>query len=148
MPISLACACGRAMRIKDELAGRRIRCPQCKEILSVPEAAPEKNEEDEVLDVLLTPVSATENARSAPASREPPEAERIEERKPYRPPPKAKRDPRPPEMKRARERRTPRVTFEEGWFGSMNAGVIGGILMMIIAAVWFFVGLAGGYIFF
>jgi hypothetical protein len=40
------------------------------------------------------------------------------------------------------------VSFEPGWFGSMNAGVIGGLLMILIAVVWFVVGLAGGIIFF
>ena len=38
--------------------------------------------------------------------------------------------------------------FERGWFGSVNSGAIGGILMMIIAAAWFFVGLSFGRIFF
>ena len=28
------------------------------------------------------------------------------------------------------------------------AGIIGGVLMMVIAVVWFFVGLAAGFIFF
>ena len=40
------------------------------------------------------------------------------------------------------------MAFERGWFGSINAGVVGGILMMGIAVVWFIVGLAGGIIFF
>jgi hypothetical protein len=30
----------------------------------------------------------------------------------------------------------------------MNAGVIGGVLMMVIAVVWFVVGLHAGWIFF
>jgi hypothetical protein len=42
----------------------------------------------------------------------------------------------------------PRVAFEEGWFGSLNAGIVGGLLMMLIAVVWFVVGLALGIIFF
>ena len=40
------------------------------------------------------------------------------------------------------------MAFEEGWFGSLNAGSVGGLLMMIIAAVWFVLGLQAGYIFF
>jgi hypothetical protein len=35
-----------------------------------------------------------------------------------------------------------------GGFGSTNAGVIGGLLMMVVAVVWFVVGYAGGRIFF
>jgi hypothetical protein len=37
MPISLNCDCGRALRVKDELAGRRVRCPVCQAVLTVPE---------------------------------------------------------------------------------------------------------------
>ncbi len=38
-------------------------------------------------------------------------------------------------------------TFERGWFGSTSSGVVGGLLMMVIAAVWFFAGYAAGRIF-
>ena len=31
---------------------------------------------------------------------------------------------------------------------AIDKGMLGGILLMVIAAVWFFLGLAGGYIFF
>jgi hypothetical protein len=55
---------------------------------------------------------------------------------------------RRPKPRREESRRAPRVAFEEGWFGSTNAGVIGGLLMILIAVVWFVAGLAGGIIFF
>lgn len=42
----------------------------------------------------------------------------------------------------------PRISFEEGWFGSVNSGVVGGLLMMIVAGVWFGLGYAAGRIFF
>ena len=39
MPISLSCQqCGRNLRVKDELAGMQIYCPDCKGILTVPRA--------------------------------------------------------------------------------------------------------------
>jgi hypothetical protein len=44
--------------------------------------------------------------------------------------------------------RGPSVTFESGWFGSFNGGVIGGLLMILIAGVWFVLGLSFGRIFF
>ena len=47
-----------------------------------------------------------------------------------------------------KERRGPRIAFEPGWFGSINAGAIGGLLMMVIAVVWFVLGLLGNRIFF
>jgi hypothetical protein len=38
-------------------------------------------------------------------------------------------------------------TFERGWFGSTNSGVVGGLLMIVIAAVWFGLGYSAGRIF-
>jgi hypothetical protein len=37
MPIPLKCDCGRSLRVKDDLAGRKVRCPVCKSVLTVPE---------------------------------------------------------------------------------------------------------------
>lgn len=50
MPISLACHCGRQLRLKDEAAGKHIRCPECGNLLRVPiqtdEAAEEPSPDD------------------------------------------------------------------------------------------------------
>lgn len=35
----LKCKCGKVLKIKDELAGKRIRCPGCKAAISVPSLA-------------------------------------------------------------------------------------------------------------
>jgi hypothetical protein len=40
MPITLSCSCGKVFTLKDELAGRRIRCPACQGVMEVP--APEE----------------------------------------------------------------------------------------------------------
>ncbi|QDU28133.1 hypothetical protein ETAA8_32330 [Anatilimnocola aggregata] len=42
MPIKVACACGAAFAAKDELAGRTVACPKCKQPLKIqaPQAAP------------------------------------------------------------------------------------------------------------
>jgi hypothetical protein len=55
-------------------------------------------------------------------------------------------EPRP--KRRREEARGPSITFERGWFGSTNAGVLGGLLMILIAVVWFVLGLAANRIFF
>jgi hypothetical protein len=55
---------------------------------------------------------------------------------------------RRPKLRREDSRSGPSVAFEPGWFGSINSGVIGGLLMMLIAVVWFVLGLAAGRIFF
>ena len=35
MPIALSCPCGKNLRVQDNLAGRRVKCPVCGEILEV-----------------------------------------------------------------------------------------------------------------
>jgi hypothetical protein len=42
MPITLNCACGKVLRIPDEHAGKRVRCPACQGILSSTPPAPPK----------------------------------------------------------------------------------------------------------
>jgi hypothetical protein len=38
MPITITCSCGKALRVSDEHAGRRVRCPGCGAVQTVPEA--------------------------------------------------------------------------------------------------------------
>jgi hypothetical protein len=40
MPMVVSCSCGKQLRVKDELAGKKVRCPGCQAILSVPASAP------------------------------------------------------------------------------------------------------------
>src|SRR5438094_825249 len=50
MPIKVQCACGRSMLVKDELAGKLARCPDCKRPVRVPggrAVEPEYLDEDE-----------------------------------------------------------------------------------------------------
>ncbi len=37
MPIQFACACGKQLQAKDEFAGRKMRCPNCQEVLTIPD---------------------------------------------------------------------------------------------------------------
>jgi hypothetical protein len=37
MAILIRCACGKQLQVKDELAGRRAKCPQCGDIFTVPD---------------------------------------------------------------------------------------------------------------
>lgn len=39
MPISFSCECGKAMKVKDEYAGKRAKCPACGQGVVVPDAA-------------------------------------------------------------------------------------------------------------
>jgi hypothetical protein len=36
MPISVTCPCGKRLRVKDELAGKRVKCPGCGAVLPTP----------------------------------------------------------------------------------------------------------------
>lgn len=36
MPITISCPCQNTYRVKDELAGKRIKCPHCQQPVSVP----------------------------------------------------------------------------------------------------------------
>ena len=40
MPIQVACQCGQKFSAKDELAGKRVKCPKCGQPLVIAEAAP------------------------------------------------------------------------------------------------------------
>src|SRR5206468_3474856 len=35
MAISVSCDCGKQLRVKDDLAGKKIRCPECQAVLRV-----------------------------------------------------------------------------------------------------------------
>jgi hypothetical protein len=161
MPIALNCPCGRALNIKDEFAGRKIRCPACKSILAVPAAPKEMEPDDLVLEVLAADEpdedrSQSRRLRPSAIQAEPPEVLPAGPRRPTEEgisPDRRRYDEEPPIKVRAKPRRhdvrrPPRVAFERGWFGSMNAGVAGGVLMILIAVIWFVAGLAGGIIFF
>ena len=40
MPIRLQCTCGKALAVKDEFAGKTVKCPGCQAGIRVPTAAP------------------------------------------------------------------------------------------------------------
>ncbi len=59
MPLEFQCGCGKRLRAKDELAGRRVKCPQCAKPLTVP--------------AVRKPALVTPSARPASASASRPE---------------------------------------------------------------------------
>ena len=56
--IQFSCSCGKAMQVKDELAGKRVRCPECSSVVSVPGGA-------------AAPVAARSGAAGSRRKREP-----------------------------------------------------------------------------
>lgn len=63
MPIKVACKCGQAFSVKDELAGKTLKCPKCQQPLAIPASAapsPAKG---------ATPVASGAPARPAAAAK-------------------------------------------------------------------------------
>lgn len=46
MPLSFSCDCGKQLRVKDALAGKKIACPQCRGVLRVPASAGDSDSDD------------------------------------------------------------------------------------------------------
>ena len=60
MPITLTCAgCGQTFRLKDEMTGRKVRCPECESIQVVPTIL------DNLPEALSEPASAAEYSHPA-----------------------------------------------------------------------------------
>src|SRR5439155_22531881 len=76
MPIALSCSCARSLRVKDELAGRKIRCLKCSAVVAVPRPAAQADAEAEPLDLLLAHSPAEERVHAAPPPPSPPSAAR------------------------------------------------------------------------
>ena len=149
MSTTLSCACGKSYRLKRELpAGKRIPCPACKRVLEVPAVARHEEADEDPFAALMAsapdePVAvSTREHKSAPLPPLPP--------LPAVPQAPAARGGTTgtsyAAMARAgtpvQQKGQPKVVFEQGWFGSVNSGVIGGLLMVVIAIAWFGAGLA------
>jgi hypothetical protein len=172
MPIKLDCPCGKQFRVRDEDAGKKVRCPACQVLTRIPSTA--------VVPAVPPPVPVPARAAPAPPPPPPPPASKrqTEDDNPFAhltdapSPPRGRgaqdydedhdHDDRRRERrgasgleaddllrKRNLEKRPGDGNSSDGsGFGGINAGVGGGILMMLIAVVWFVVGLAAGIIFF
>jgi hypothetical protein len=129
----------------------------CSEVLTVPHA--EVDPEAAAYEALSDSPGQEEPARqpeakwqtespppdTRPAEPAPRRVPQLDEPAPYRP--GSRKEPLP-SYEEDRPRRAPRVVFEKGWFGSVNSGVAGGLLMIVIAVVWFVLGLMADRIFF
>jgi hypothetical protein len=97
MPIAVTCDCGRAMRVKDEVAGKKVRCPGCSAVLTVPKPEAPKDAEDEALQMLMEegdePTTPDDHVTDAP----PPATDSIS--RPPKPGPPPRREAPPPEWK-------------------------------------------------
>lgn len=74
MPIEFSCACGSKLRVKDEFAGRKFKCPSCGKVVQapMPEAKPDLFSEDllaaaESLPAIASPERKPEKRRASSA---------------------------------------------------------------------------------
>lgn len=132
MPIELSCDCGKQMRVKDELAGKRIRCPACKEALTVPDA------EEELEEVVPVPERRVASPRG--------KSRREEDEEEERPRARRRRDEDEEEEEEERPRRKKRrERVDDG--SSVAVGSIAlGLLLIVGSVVIFVVGLMNGVI--
>jgi hypothetical protein len=130
MPISFQCGCGRSLRVKDELAGLRVRCPGCSSILAVPKPDVEYDAAD--VSVVDIPSDAEkERHRDEP---EAPASTAITDRPVNRATaPVRKRRPASKRERKKERRRLPMIFI--------NVEVACGIVMIVAAIVWFVGGL-------
>jgi hypothetical protein len=66
MPITLNCTCGKILRVADEHAGRRVKCPACNAITTAPAPEPEP-----VFEVVETALRSQATPRPAPPAAKP-----------------------------------------------------------------------------
>lgn len=158
--------CGKKMKLAEKFAGRRIKCPECGTAISVPGndavAEPLEDEfgEDEFVD---DPKPKRRSRRESEPDDMWEEEERprrrtrrreesfeddyddYEDERPSRRRSERSRRSKSSQGKR-KSKRTPKKASSEG--GAFNSGVLGGIGLMVLAAVWFVGGLMANRIFF
>ena len=126
MPIELTCTCGRALNLRDELAGSFIRCPECAATLQVPMRA-EVIDERIVADLPARANSGNIDA-SPPTATPPPLPPSVEEED-NRPEP-------PPWQRPHRRRKKSRALWNqygEGplGYGKLNTGLLSGFALLL-----------------
>jgi len=123
------------MRVKDEVAGHKIRCPGCSAVLTVPE--PPKDADEEALNVFLE-----DSPEEPPASRQrgwdepPPAADSLQQApRSARPAlPKPVVSPKPAKPKPIRSKKEPGGLFNNVEWKPYIA--IPGLVTMVIALAW------------
>lgn len=138
MTIEVECKCGKRLKAKPRLAGKRVRCPVCKHPLRIPD----------VSDASL----AVENARVEPPNENDDLWKDFPERLSATSPTaadsemaKVQKTAADQLLDEARAERAERKKDLDSW---ATKQVISGISMTLAATVWFGVGLLGGRLYF
>ncbi|MBI2807178.1 MAG: hypothetical protein HYX68_19525 [Planctomycetes bacterium] len=158
MSIQVECDCGRMFRVKDDKAGRKVRCPECDEVVRVPEA--EEEEDDSASAIAVAPKlpprkppkptfdDADDEPRQKSRRRVDEDEEEGEDEDRRRPKSKRRRDDddEPDDRRRSRSRDKSDASFSQPSTALATIGV--GLLMILGSIVWFVGGLFFDIIFF
>ncbi len=147
MHLSVSCPCGQSLEIDNHYAGMAVTCPTCNQLVTAP-AAPRR-----MVARPLAPRHAAdpgyevvdEPTRNSPSR---PRVVRDDEEDDDRPRRRSRRDDEDEDDRPRRRRRAGKdepASIEARVF---RGTVVGGLVAMLIAVVWFIVGLFGGIIFF
>jgi Zn-finger nucleic acid-binding protein len=146
MPIAFSCPqCRRSLRVKDQLAGLQIYCPDCKGVLSVPQSSEAIKSEIEAPESMRAPAADpyAERHQEPPAAAEDPYAERYQET-----PPAAKKPILPPEEDDEEwddapppKKVTPTPTQTGGGFAAVLGGIGLVVLSIVVAVGGFAIGI-------
>lgn len=160
MPITLNCPCGKSLRVPDEHAGKRVKCPACGGVAAVPkpEPAPMFEVVEDVSEALVSPPPPP-RAKPVPARAD--EDDEDADRRGYgvskrrdeddEPPPRPRgrraadeddEDERPKKKPKFKKGRSRREDGDGGGGSSAAAEIGGGLLAMLIGAVLFVLALS------
>lgn len=138
MPIDLKCDCGWNARVKEEYAGKKVKCKECGTALLV--AKPPEPDEENAYELLS---EAEDPPPSRPKSRPEPERERADE-PPVRnlgPAPAPKRTPKPKKIEyrtRDEDDRSSRysggIALSPAAAGAIGSIILGGILIALASS--------------
>src|SRR5271166_4586529 len=144
MSILVTCGCGRSLRAKDEAAGRKFRCPACGAIVTVRHPDDNQHVKNEAFSL---PAEAPDRPTLARGPASAATSDDAVARPPSRP--DASPAPRHRTSSSPRRRRSARRTESErpDFSIAVHPSIIAGLLMMLGATLWFFLGLAYGRIF-
>jgi hypothetical protein len=82
VPITFNCPCGKALRVADENAGRRVKCPACQAVATVPAPEPDFEVVEDEPKEKLAP-KPTPKPAAKPAAKQADEDDEDEDRRGY-----------------------------------------------------------------
>ncbi len=152
MAITFACPeCGKQLRVSDDKAGKKAKCPACATVMMIPDAPESEEVEEESVRSAPAKVKARVSApRQAPPGREEEEERRPRPRRESPPPEDTEDEPPPgdedePTFKPKKKKKKKKKKAGSGLAFWLIAGA-GGLLVvggLTVAALWFFVWSGG-----